>query len=137
MASIRNGRKQVAALPVRKRRKGRIDVLLVTSRRKGKWIIPKGWPCRGMKDGKSAAKEAREEAGVRGKVRSRPLGSFRRKSRQGKPIKVKVFELKVEEQRKRWPERKERRRKWASPTAAARSVSNPGLRRLLQSFQAT
>jgi 8-oxo-dGTP pyrophosphatase MutT (NUDIX family) len=121
-------RKQVAALPVRKKRNGRLEVLLITSRRKGKWLIPKGWPVRGLSDRKAAAKEAKEEAGVSGRIRSKPIGSYRYAKRS-----VKVFILKVERQKKRWRECDERRRKWAIGNSAARSVKRDGLRKLLLS----
>jgi 8-oxo-dGTP pyrophosphatase MutT (NUDIX family) len=127
-------RKQVAALPVRKKRNGRLEVLLITSRKKGKWLIPKGWPVRGLSDRKAAAKEAKEEAGVSGRIRSKPIGSYRYAKRSGeKPIRVKVFILKVERQKKRWRECDERRRKWAIGNSAARSVKRDGLRKLLLS----
>ena len=38
------GLKQVAALPIRKNKGRKPDVMLVTSRETGRWVIPKGWP---------------------------------------------------------------------------------------------
>ncbi|MEL6372540.1 MAG: NUDIX hydrolase, partial [Pseudomonadota bacterium] len=35
--------KQVAALPLRTKR-GVTQVMLITSRDTGRWVIPKGWP---------------------------------------------------------------------------------------------
>jgi 8-oxo-dGTP pyrophosphatase MutT (NUDIX family) len=53
-----------------------MEVLLVTTQKTKRWIIPKGWPIKGLKPAKSAAREAFEEAGVIGSVRSKGIGSF-------------------------------------------------------------
>jgi 8-oxo-dGTP pyrophosphatase MutT (NUDIX family) len=53
-----------------------VEVLLVTSRGTRRWIIPKGWPIKGFKPARTAAREAYEEAGVRGRVAGRPLGRY-------------------------------------------------------------
>jgi 8-oxo-dGTP pyrophosphatase MutT (NUDIX family) len=49
-------------------------VLLITTRGRGRWTIPKGWPEKGLRDRDLAAKEAVEEAGVEGEVGSKPVG---------------------------------------------------------------
>ena len=69
-------KKQVAALPVRQDASGKLLVLLVTSRETRRLVIPKGWPWPGVKDHKAAAEEAREEAGILGKIAKKPLGSY-------------------------------------------------------------
>ena len=55
---------QYAALPYRTSEASGVEVLLVTSRTTRRWIIPKGWPKRGMPPYDTAAREAFEEAGV-------------------------------------------------------------------------
>jgi len=35
---------QYAALPYRRRADARTQVMLMTSRESGRWVIPKGWP---------------------------------------------------------------------------------------------
>ena len=70
-----NRRKQVAALPFRKEN-GATKILLVTSRETRRLVIPKGWPWPGVKDYKAAAEEAREEAGILGKIGKKPLGTY-------------------------------------------------------------
>lgn len=52
------------------------EVLLVTSRRNGRWGIPKGRIEAGETARAAAAREAMEEAGVRGRVSSDAIGSF-------------------------------------------------------------
>ena len=70
----REPRTQFAALPWRRDAGGEVEVLLITSRETRRWVIPKGWPIKGMKSAKSAAREAFEEAGVLGKVAKTPIG---------------------------------------------------------------
>ena len=70
-----NARSQFGALCYRIT-DGKIQVLLITSRRTQRWILPKGWPENGITPGESAAKEAMEEAGVTGKLNERPLGVY-------------------------------------------------------------
>jgi 8-oxo-dGTP pyrophosphatase MutT (NUDIX family) len=67
---------QVGALCIRRRNNGSCQVLLITSRGTGRWVIPKGWRAKGLKDHEAAAREAKEEAGVSGAVRSKPIGNY-------------------------------------------------------------
>ncbi len=67
---------QVAALPIGFGRDGLVYILLVTSRETKRWVIPKGWPSRKMSDPNAAAREAREEAGVTGKIGRKPIGTY-------------------------------------------------------------
>jgi 8-oxo-dGTP pyrophosphatase MutT (NUDIX family) len=67
---------QYGALPYRFTPHAALEILLVTTRQTRRWIIPKGWPIKGLRPAKSAAREAFEEAGVRGKISAKPLGLF-------------------------------------------------------------
>jgi 8-oxo-dGTP pyrophosphatase MutT (NUDIX family) len=72
-----NKGQQYAAIPIRLNEASVIEVLLLTSRGTGRWVIPKGWPMRNLAPGAAAAREAYEEAGVRGRIRPRaPVGSY-------------------------------------------------------------
>src|SRR6476661_3610138 len=73
-------RVQYGALPYRLG-SASVEVLLVTSRATKRWIIPKGWPIKGLTPAKAAAREAYEEAGVRGRVAGRAVGQFRYQKR--------------------------------------------------------
>ena len=64
---------QVAAIPFRYERDS-LKVLLLTTRRKRNWIIPKGWPIEGLNFCRSAEQEAMEEAGVKGSISKGPIG---------------------------------------------------------------
>lgn len=77
---------------------GQLEILLVTSRRSRRWIIPKGWPIKGLKPELSAAREAFEEAGVVGRVDAQDVGRFSylkllEKSQRSAECEVIVFPL--------------------------------------------
>lgn len=118
--------------------KGKPRILLVTSRGTGRWIIPKGWPVKGEDGPGSALVEAWEEAGVKGKAGSSPLGrySYPKALDSGDAIdlEVEVWPVKVEKLARRFPERKQRRRKWFSPKKAADKVQEKALARMILAF---
>ena len=130
-------RLQYAALPYRRNSKSALEVLLITSRETGRWIIPKGWPAKGKRPHRTAAREAREEAGVTGKIKRRPVGSFRYRKRlkSGRVVlcEVKVFALKVTGQKARWVEKGERKLKWMPRAKAATTVKDAVLRTIIRS----
>jgi len=134
----RNARSQFAALCYRIS-DGKIQVLLITSRRTQRWILPKGWPENGMTPGESAANEAMEEAGVTGKLNERPLGVYyyEKTVENGKnyPCIVTIYELKVQKTWADYQEKSERRRKWFSQKGAAKRVLEPDLALLIKSFK--
>ncbi len=66
-----------AAVPVRRRKGGDLEFLLVRTSNGERWTFPKGGVERGESMSEAAAREAREEAGVAGTVRSEPLGVYR------------------------------------------------------------
>jgi 8-oxo-dGTP pyrophosphatase MutT (NUDIX family) len=115
-----------------------IEFLLITSRRTKRWILPKGWPENNMTPGESAANEAFEEAGARGKTDERPIGVYcYEKKVEFSTIylcNVTVFSLKVQKILSDYPEKLERKRKWFSRLSAAKCVAEPGLAQLIKSF---
>ncbi|MDB5481130.1 MAG: hydrolase, partial [Caulobacteraceae bacterium] len=129
-------RAQYAALPYRLA--PQLEILLVTSRETGRWVIPKGWPIRLKSHRKVAALEALEEAGVEGRVGKEPLGEFDYlkvlKSGESQPCRVTVFPLEVETQREAWREQDQRNAQWFGWEAAAAAVQESGLRQIIQDF---
>ena len=127
---------QIAALPLRRDRRGRLRVLMVTSRDTGRWIVPKGWPMDGKEPWRAAEIEALEEAGAEGSAVPEALGHFhyaKRVSRdQRLTCRVTLFPLVVSRLRRRWKERRDRKRRWFSPKRAARLVAEPELAALLR-----
>ena len=123
-------RRQVAALPLRRSKNGALEVLLITSRDTGRWIVPKGWPSKGLKDHKMAAREAEEEAGVVGKITPDPAGTFvylKRLTAKSVEVEVSLFVLRVRREMDRWREKKSRTRRWFGLKEAARRVQEPEL----------
>ena len=127
---------QVAALPMRRDDRGRLRVMLVTSRETGRWVVPKGWPMDGLKPWRAAAIEALEEAGAEGAVERGPLGTYDYDKRLSDgsllPCRVTLYPLHVEELRDRWKERAERKRRWFDPAEAATLVDEPQLSTILE-----
>jgi 8-oxo-dGTP pyrophosphatase MutT (NUDIX family) len=136
-AASRVSNVQYAALPWRAS-EGAIEILLVTTLKTRRWIVPKGWPVDGRSPSESAASEALEEAGVLGEVAPKSLGSFhyrkRRKSGDVTACKVHVYPMRVVTQRRSWAEKRARETCWCSPEEALARVSDPGLRRLIARF---
>ena len=86
--------RQVAAIPFRLNDDGNIEVLLITSNTTKRFIVPKGWPMKGKSGKRTARIEAEEEAGVTGKMRKTPLGTYeywKRLTSRFVNIKVTVF----------------------------------------------
>lgn len=114
------------------------QILLITSRTTRRWIIPKGWPIKGLSPAETAALEAQEEAGVEGRIRDHCLGLFAYDKilddGSGVPVAVAVFPLKVRTLMRSYPEASERRRKWFTPKKAASKVDEPELAAILRAF---
>jgi 8-oxo-dGTP pyrophosphatase MutT (NUDIX family) len=115
-----------------------LEVLLVSSRDTGRWIIPKGWPMDGMTPSAAAAQEAWEEAGVRGRAFDQCVGLYSYEKwideQLSLPCIVAVFPVEVQRLDKDYPEVAERKRKWFSPKKAAQKVGEAELKSILQSF---
>lgn len=127
---------QYAALPYRVT--GGVEVLLLTSRETGRWVLPKGWPMAGKSPRAAARREALEEAGVVGRICKQPIGAFHYDKRlpDGGVVtcKVLVYPMAFERQRKRWPEQRQRTIGWFTLEEAARAVLEPELAILLHDF---
>jgi len=119
-------------------RDGELRVLLITTRETGRWLIPKGWPEKGMAPHELAAHEAFEEAGITGKVAKQPVGSFeylkRLDGKAAKRCRIVVFALEVALELDDWPEMAERRREWLRPAEAAERIEDPQLASLIRAF---
>lgn len=118
---------QFAALPYRTRKDGTVEVLLITSRGVGRWLIPKGWPMKGKKPHEAAETEAYEEAGAVGDASKQRIGSYAyRKRLNGSYVhcEVDVFAMEVDRLKDNWPERSERTRKWFKQEKAAEIISD-------------
>jgi len=111
---------------------GRITFLLITSRRSGKWIFPKGAIEPGYTPWDSAANEALEEAGVSGEIEQVPVGSYRASIGNDGAVLVDVdlYPLLVTQQHDSWREDQQRLRHWATLPEARRLLADRSLGRL-------
>jgi len=136
-AKKRDLRSQFAALVYRVK-DGKTQVLLITSRGTGRWIIPKGWPMLGLRPSEAAAQEAWEEAGVKGSVTDQCLGlySYYKTDEKNRslPCLVNVYPVNARKLANRYPEAGQRRRKWFSLKKASKLVQEPELAKLIKSF---
>ena len=137
IADKRDVRSQFGALCYRMKQ-GEAQVLMITSRRTGRWVIPKGWPMEGKTPGESALREAWEEAGVKGTVTGSCLALYSYSKGINAvdklPCVVMVYPVKVKDLVDNFPEAGQRKRKWMSLKKAAKSVNEPELAHLLKTF---
>jgi len=133
--------RQIAVLPYRfggPGMDGPTEILLITSRGTGRWVIPKGNPLNGMPLHASAAVEAEEEAGVIGAVCPTPIGSYQYRKRRANGasvmLDVEVFPLAVTRELAAWKEQDERERRWFPFSEAAGAVDEADLQALIRSF---
>ena len=113
------------------------ELLLVTSRDTGRWIVPKGWIEDGEDGAEAAIRETWEEAGLIGEaLPGGPVGHYRyiklRPKRGDTICDVDVYLLKLVEQRDHWPERDERRRKWFPIATAIGLIGEDGLKEVIR-----
>ena len=124
---------QSAVVPFR-RVEGALEVLLITSRSRKRWLVPKGLLEPDMTPAESAAKEALEEAGVRGRTNEASIGEFSYKKWGGRCV-VEVFPMEVTEELDDWDEKDERERRWVTLDEAVELVDRKGLRRILRGLR--
>lgn len=117
---------------------GTLEVMLLTSRDTGRWVIPKGWPHEGMSPARSAAQEAWEEAGITGAITKKPIGRYHYLKVLGDEDAVEcvvhVHAMEVGEQQSDWPEKSQRKTRWFLRPEAADLVDEPELREIIQTF---
>lgn len=128
---------QSAAIPYRYDADGRIQILLVTSRRKKRWVFPKGHVQQGMGPHSSAAKEAFEEAGVIGRTSIDPIAAYERQKKNcddDELLRVQFYPMEVTTEAPVWPEMHQRKRQWLDARAALSIVHGAGPRDALAAF---
>lgn len=118
---------KIGVIPYR-RTNGSVEVLLITSRTRGRWIVPKGNVEDHLGPRGSAHLEALEEAGVEGWLEPPVLGVY---GHGEPPTDVQVYLMAVEHEHNSWPEDHQRQRQWLPLEEARETVDEDGLRRLL------
>lgn len=124
---------QSGVIPYRVR-DGKIEVLLITTRNRQEWVVPKGGICNGMSPPESAAKEAWEEAGVIGQVETSEIGCYKYR-KQGNIYQVRMFLLPVQTILEEYPEVNQRKRQWLDVSKAIRCVRIKSLKRMFKTLK--
>lgn len=112
-------------------------VLMVTSRGRGRWVLPKGHIEEGQSPQEAALCEAFEEAGVTGHVADTKIGTYsytKLDKLEDHSYVVKVYPMEVSKLAEDWPEKSVRNRTWMDFPSAANAVEEPELRILLNDF---
>jgi 8-oxo-dGTP pyrophosphatase MutT (NUDIX family) len=109
-----------------------VEILLITSRRRARWIIPKGVIDPGQTPQQSALKEAYEEAGIEGAASAELIGEYEY-DKWGGVCRVKVYLMRVEGVLDSWPESGSRERLWMKVEDAAQAVREQSLKELILS----
>ncbi len=129
---------QFGALPWRISEGGMREIMLLTTRESRRWMIPKGWPMKGLKPAEVASQEAFEEAGLIGQiVGKRPIGGFhyqKQLTKKERLCQVRVFSYRVERQLDDWPEKGQRDTRWFEASEAAMLVEEVGLAGIIERF---
>ncbi|WP_438749963.1 NUDIX hydrolase [Pararhizobium sp. O133] len=133
-------RMQCAALCYRfKKKSAAPELLLITSRDTGRWVIPKGWPMEGKLCHEAAAREAYEEAGVKGEAGAERIGFYMYDKGMHHGLKVQcmvqVYPIVVLDMLKNFPEKGSRKIEWVTFDEASKRVAEPMLRDLILNFE--
>ena len=120
---------QSGVIPYRRNNDG-IEVLLITSMKKKKWVIPKGYIEFNLTAFESAKKEAYEEAGIIGANETIELGMFENNKSIG-ICHTKVFAMEVIKVLENYPEKDLRKRKWFNVKEASSSVNIPAISQMI------
>jgi 8-oxo-dGTP pyrophosphatase MutT (NUDIX family) len=90
----------------------------------------------GRSPARAAAQEAYEEAGLKGRVSEICLGvyDYRKSLDKKRPYLTIVYPMRVKEELTKWPEKKQRKRKWFSRNKAATKVLEPALKAMILAF---
>ena len=115
---------QSGVVPFRIKGKKKIEILLITSVKRQRWIIPKGYVEFNLSAFESAKKEAFEEAGVLGSNETFELGEFVLQKSFGKCF-IKIFSMEVLKEMNNYPEKEKRKRKWFDINEAVEKIAVP------------
>ena len=125
--------RQSAVIPYRMHKKS-MQIMLIGSSKRNHWVVPKGIHEPGLSAQKSAAREAYEEAGIRGTVSKSMLGQYEY-IKWGANCTVEVYAMRVREvlADSEWEET-HRGRKWVSIDEAIDKIKEPSMRPMIQSL---
>ena len=126
---------QSSVIPYRVRG-GKVEILVIASSKKHHLVVPKGIKDPGLSPRESAAKEAREEAGIEGEIAETALGSYTCE-KWGATCTVAVYPMKVTRviPEEDWDEC-HRGREWVTPEQAISQLKQTELRPLVKKLAA-
>jgi 8-oxo-dGTP pyrophosphatase MutT (NUDIX family) len=125
---------QSGVIPYRIKGKKKIEVLLITSVKRKRWIIPKGYVEFNLSAFESAKKEAFEEAGLLGSNETFQLGEFIIQKSYGKCF-LKIFSMEVIKELEDYPEKFKRSRKWFGLDEALEKIAVPEIAEMMLSLK--
>lgn len=114
-----------------------VKFAVVTSRRTGRWVFPKGGIDEGMRPHEAAAQEALEEAGLIGDVAKMPVGSYRVPKIRPPliwTVEVDLYPMRVGEVLDHWVEAHQRVRQFLSLDRAREVMAEPEMIAVAQRF---
>ena len=120
--------KQSGVIPVYKGK-----VVLITASGSKRWIIPKGSIDWELSAQDSAAKEALEEAGIKGNVFSDEIGTYTYEKMGGR-YKVRLYFMEVTKLKDKWEEDYFRKRKLVSPKQAIKKVVPAAVSKIMAQY---
>ncbi len=126
---------QSAVIPYREKA-GKLQIMIISSSAKKHWVVPKGIHTPGLTAQESAAKEAREEAGILGKVSSEAVGRYVYPKWEASCTVV-VYPMKVTKVISgRDGDENHRDRRWVSPKKAVAHLEQKALKDIVADFAA-
>jgi len=124
---------QAGAIPFRKGRGGRLEILLIRKINKKKWGIPKGMVERDQSPPEAAEAESIEEAGAIGELSPQSIGAFTY-TKLGCQFLVHVYLLHVTDAHDEYPEHRFRERAWFPVERAVSMIRHPKVRDMIRSL---
>lgn len=112
-------------------------VMMVTSQTRKRWIFPNGNIEKGETGAQAAAREAFEEAGVKGSIdKKRTINATIGKSAPDgiEDVAVEFFAMEVLKQADKWPEKDERKRRWITLDKAKSVIKDGDFQAVLKTF---
>lgn len=123
--------RQSSVIPFRKN-SGHLELLVISTRKKKKWIFPKGIIEQGLSPQKSAEKEALEEAGIKGDILPNSFGTYE-VEKWGGICMISVYALNVKNTLDKWEE-DFRDRKWINADDVGKYLNNKDLLNIVDYF---
>lgn len=113
-------------------------VMMVTSQTRKRWIFPNGNIEKGETGAQAAAREAFEEAGVKGSLDKKHTinATIGKSASDGiEDVSVEFFALEVLKQADKWPEKDERKRRWLTLEKAKSLVKDNDFKTVIATFK--